>query len=934
MEERLSNHLDSLIREQLRARLAEWSARNFRDLERWKETENSVLYYFEFNQQKYVIKNFKRKELFDVELSAFVGLAHTNRICEKIFDSTELPNYQSQDFPGPYFLVKPYFDRVMHREHDFFRLLDRAAQQADISYQFLSKGWRDLDGDFKNDAIDPSGRVIRFDLDGAQPNWMQIRKFYPGYQGVQAQKDRKDIRDLYERLLSLDAELISLAIRLSRLFLDLPPTEWTLLTQIQTHGETGKSDGSSRQHGSRWHRIKSRLWDDEPTTSSLAKSNGLSGLREEWLKLWLSKIPSEPTTTLRGLNEAELTMLSILLFHLISQREPKFTDVKDLYFSLLLFLSAALHHRASAKSGESISQAVDQLTELKSFIPKHESPAPAPPKPAGRTSESNLLPSVSWIHDGKSWAATQKEGGRQCEDLVLELEGKGCPIYVLADGATRANGARAIEIVEEVAQSWAVKLIGASAEQTQWLFGDLAEEIHNRLLAEGYAGNSQCETTLLLAALCSNENPPAIVLGRWGNSKFLITYENESAIRQRVAILRERDSPSLGAWGRESPRMQPVKILKLNSVGKYHVRAFSDGVKEVVHPELLGDKGIVDLVRTAETWDKDYPTIGTDDWAIAGFDVSVSRPGNIVTVKSDAQSPPPTPQGDVLPDIKNVEWKRFELSGSARDFWRLELGANSQLYALSQYSVIKQVLGDIPQQIGGPEKEIHPHPSGTPAYSRMSIRRPVIIQNQLRADREQAGYFSKKWWREVGWIWSIAIVALVIFCLSIWYWRSEDQSNETKNSRESSVNSKVENTGVQTEPDFDSEQQRSLYNSLKANRSYVINKLPVGASINAPIFDAALKDLASVLRQTEWSVVVEVHTDKTGRGTEERRREVNLRTSEQRSNALEDKFIRNSPNLLPRVKFVGLGEFQPHVPLERTQDDRNLNRRIVIRRAS
>src|SRR3712207_2655809 len=81
------------------------------------------------------------------ELSALEALSHTGRVCPVVVSSKHLPASLQEGFAGPYFIMKPFYGRVLDRvTPGKLRLLEWAAQEADISNKLLRAGWRDLDG--------------------------------------------------------------------------------------------------------------------------------------------------------------------------------------------------------------------------------------------------------------------------------------------------------------------------------------------------------------------------------------------------------------------------------------------------------------------------------------------------------------------------------------------------------------------------------------------------------------------------------------------------------------------------------------------------------------------------------------------------------------------------------------------------------------------
>lgn len=930
MEENYSLWEELTAEEPFRARLKEFVARRFSGLDVLQRTDTCTVYYCEIDEQKYVIKEFKEKDSFEVELCAFIGLAQTSRICELLFDSTKLPDYWSETFDGPYFLVKQYFDRVMEHDQNIFRLLDKAAQEVDISDQLLVRGWRDLDGNVKNDAIDQTGRLVRFDLDGAQPNWAHIRKFNPAYHGAQAQKDRTEIRRFNERLLSQEAELISLAVRLSRLFLEVSPADWSLLNKIQAPEKAEPVQQEEQSKKANWaRRLLSRLgWKHDQNAS---KGNGeteaiQSCLRDQWLHQWEEGLAGNESHW-NSLSKPEARFLGAIMYQLLSQEEPRFANLRDLYCSLLLVLAAVLERRQTTIPPADLSRLLDQLRELTQLTQRPRSvPPTAPHTRKRRPSIPNPQSHAIWSFGGQSWTATQKQSNWQGQDLVLELASGSKLIFVLADGASGANGAKAIALAQEVCEAWARRLENGSSEQTQQAFADLAQEIHQRLIERSYTSRSSWETTLLLGALYPQEVPPTVVIGRWGNTNYVITYEDLNGQRQRVSV-RDRDSGLLGAPSRESPREQPVRVLKLTHSGTYRLRAFTDGVKEVVHPELSGEKSIGDLISEAGNWPLLHPQIGVDDWSIAGVDVSVSGRDQGTGTPPPLAPPPPAKA------FKTIEADQFKLSRAALSFWRRAIGSDPDLHVLAEYSLIGQVIGSI--SLSKPPIEI-----GERSRPLVGLATPPLTTKQITAARQTKTATlpierqrSKKWRSRGGLRWTFLIIAIIIIAVLAWYfWPPADKQNTKQQTNVQSERAQSKDPRVELR--FETKQQNNLFNSLRnVGGTYEKNNLPVGASIGRPDFDELIQDLATVLSQTRWAVVVEVHTDRTGKGDEGQRRTLNQSISRKRADALAHRLQEAYPDVASQLKFEPMGEIEPKVEIERTDVDRGLNRRIVIRRA-
>jgi outer membrane protein OmpA-like peptidoglycan-associated protein len=499
----------------------------------------------------------------------------------------------------------------------------------------------------------------------------------------------------------------------------------------------------------------------------------------------------------------------------------------------------------------------------------------------------------SLSYDGGSWNATRK-GPEECEDLVLNLSCESHPIFVLADGASGAGGKQAIQIVSEVSQEWVKTFSPKSQIETEKQLNDLLAQIQKRLVERG---RYQYQTTLVLIALCPDAMPtPVALLARFGNSDWLITYENEAKGMQEFTST-SRESATLGTRKAGDEIDQQWNYFSFDGAGTYRLRAFSDGVAGKALDCLASRMSITDIVKDAGNWNKYIEQIGDDDWAVGGFDVVVTRKAS----GSAQSSPPPPKQDDVLARLKQIEPGRFSLSRPAPAFWKWALGFDAKLNLLVDYPIISRVVGPVKVAVASPNHQEQV------ATKRSRWNQAVGMVNRGREKRKLiAG----------GALTLILLFAIVIYALR--------PASETSSPAPEPPNERVERRTNALR--FETAQQQSLYEALQDGRNYTIYDWPQGWTLREAEFHGLILGLSKVLAETRWKVIIEVHTDQTGAN------QVNQTVSNQRAMELRDLLLQTGLVGPEQISAEGKGESQPIVKQEISNANKAQNRRIIVRR--
>src|SRR3712207_1371898 len=359
--------------------------RNFRD-PRLEDApvagvRDTTIYFYPRNptpgQQKYTIKKFARvrpgeggeppnhtgRDRFLRELSALEVLSPTGRVCPVVVSSKHLPASLQEGFAGPYFIVKPFYGRFLDRvTPGKLRLLEWAAQEADISDKLLRAGWRDLDGNPGNDALCEDGRIVRVDLDGVHPTWASAARYNDMYHAPHHSSACYRMRAHHRELTLEEAEVDSLAIRLCRLFLSEEGTTWEDVNRILAlkHRDPLLKRflaGLGLEVEVRRKRRRATLPTERGRRLTRGSARREARLRKKWLRLWLDRTSHKEPTPF-ALTASEATLVGRLFFKLLSTSGHGLS-LSDLYYSFMLLALAAFKHRR-----ESISRPSSQLENI------------------------------------------------------------------------------------------------------------------------------------------------------------------------------------------------------------------------------------------------------------------------------------------------------------------------------------------------------------------------------------------------------------------------------------------------------------------------------------------------------------------------------------------------------------------------------------------
>ncbi len=259
------------------------------------------------------------------------------------------------------------------------------------------------------------------------------------------------------------------------------------------------------------------------------------------------------------------------------------------------FLMNALRYRAKALAMLDVNS--NKLCQIKSELP--------PRQPAARDTDQFDL---KWMFSGGSWAATRKGKDWRCEDLTLSCFDNAVPTLLLADGAANANGIHAVNIVREIYEQWQNDFVPVGENEVEESLSMLIHNIHKRLLKMSYETGTAYETTLVVGAIYINKFTPFALLTRFGNSGYIVTYQEDRSEPVIKASSETKASPlSLGSRNL-NPKQDFVKI-PLNKEGILICNYIS----------------IEDLVMNSGNWSNEFNYIGNDDWSIAGFDIVVRK---------------------------------------------------------------------------------------------------------------------------------------------------------------------------------------------------------------------------------------------------------------------------------------------------------------------
>lgn len=831
---------------------------------------------------KYVLKKFGRMENFERELAALESLRHTGRVYDLIFSSRDLDEYRGGE-TGPYFVVKREYVGLLKNERNPIKLLERAAQEVDISRVFLSQGWRDLDGNFENDAVDKN-KVVRIDLDSAHPLWADASKADEGYRtpsDVSAYSKVSEHQNILNQFKD-EEELNSLAIRLSRLFLDLGYPDCEEVLSLR--------DGNWRE------RLKARLL-PLPDLSEKRKRRVRDGWMEHWAKLAVGRW---------ALTRDEAKLLGLLFFKILSDPEHGLT-LSDLHQSLMLLNVAALQLRHKLLKVdprlEELRTLVLELREHERFIP----PPPDVPKKADGSAPA-VVHELRHALGGNSWAGVKKGTDRVGEDLVLLPEAGRPPVILLADGASTAGGSEAIRVVRSVYSDWVGNVSLKNFSECQKSIEGLVNSIHRELLNR----TERCETTLVIMALIEDPVRPSAVFARFGNSSYVLTREKLTAdpageggeFRRILHSIEKRETQMLGAAGFTPHPLNEIVAMLLEEGYRYRLRAFSDGVEGEARNQITARADILELVEQAGQWHKTIEEVGHDDWAVAGFDVVVAR-SDISTAHDEKQAAHvPGEAPDPLERLGRVVPAMFVLSDKATVFWRQALRDHS-LRVLSEQPLIQEVV-KLPEDGGG---------------------------TAPGSGRDQSGgrVPSMNLWRVCTALIAIGIILAVVIYIA---GRGRDEPPVT--SRLEIPSPTPDRPRPRETPRSLSAQGLKIYQPLGSREKYILSRLPGGTAVDST-FDEFLKGMAEVLATTDWTVLIEVYTDSSGQArTAEERAKVNKAASKKRADNILNKLRELNPNAVRenRVQVEGRGDKGRVIEDDRTEVLRAENRRLVVTRTN
>lgn len=236
---------------------------------------------------------------------------------------------------------------------------------------------------------------------------------------------------------------------------------------------------------------------------------------------------------------------------------------------------------------------------------------------------------ITSIHyAGNAWRSTMKGTDWICEDLVLgyvrHLEDRITGSFILADGASLANGREAIHIVKNAftARPW------NNPGQDALIPGitETVSAMHSSALA------NNAETTLVLCVVLSIADQPILSVIKFGNSNYLITHQPPD--RDRLVWVKGSNLVPLPPIGSVYLHID-TKVIKrflytvpLQRHGTWNMTAFSDGVldgKDKAMELILQYTSLEALVKSAALWDKTTPYFGHDDWSVAGMEIKVEE---------------------------------------------------------------------------------------------------------------------------------------------------------------------------------------------------------------------------------------------------------------------------------------------------------------------
>lgn len=891
------------------------------------QTRSADFYDQKVNEQEVVIKSFgDNRFLFELELTAFETLKSSKRVCDIIFHSRLLPEYEDEDFKGPFFLVKPKFKQIStvteeRKSTEPLVWLERAAQQVEMASTFLYYGWRDMDGNLNNDVVTEGGKLIRFDLDSFMSFWFKPDKFGDMFHTNEDSKLLLEYNRLREGLFSEEAEVKSQVIRLSRYLLDEEKSPWELKNSICALTTSHSSSKAEEE------RYKTR-WIEEWTNALV-----YSGEESPISNLYLSR--------------AEARVLALLFFHILSRHSHGF-KLNDLYMSLMLLELGCLKRRYESLQPESheilykkMAAQLNSLPEVNHFIQEPSSEPPPPPKHEKEaTAPVAQYEILDFEKDGQAWAPDVKGVSHECEDKVLINIEKGMPILLLADGVSGGYGLRAVQVLQEQFDEWIKSLTPGKTESVKKQIMTLIESVHQRLLKIKQDEGLECSTTLVCMALLPDPFNPTLLIVRFGNSAYAVLHDKGGKVRFTLKSAGSTETNPLGTYSLDLNSFQKFEELRLTAEGTFHVRAFSDGVflekPEEAEGLLRKHLDIKSLVSDAAHWQEQLSQVGHDDWSIAGFDFVIKKKDvAMLGAGSDGEE-----RDEILRSIKvldRIDHTRIKFSEEALKVWTQLLSDDPELASLTEYPVINKVIKVTPK----PKLSIWPiakvdnqtqseaivkqetQPDAEPSASGLnneSVLSKLFTDGDIKPDYFVLG--------------AIAVVILIIIFLLF----QIVSSPQTETPRNPTANISAPPVPVQSPPpsrDWSKEQLNpgaaEIARLWETKEGYVLSGLPGGQEVIGEKFEKLITDLSELMGKTYARVIIEVHTDMSGKGSPEQVAQANLKTSENRGKALVDRLIRTKRVTLNQLQIVPKGDTSPAVSPEADENGRLRNRRIVIR---
>jgi hypothetical protein len=876
---------------------------DFKEARQFEGRQDTTFYTFrkEPEGHRYVMKKFPPvmrragsealdyagRDRFMRELTALEALKNTDRVCPVIFSSKDLPQYGRGDFAGPYFIVKREYPHLLRfGQWGQLRLLEWAAQEADISHALLLAGWRDFDGNPTNDALADGGRIIRIDLDGVHPTWASAEKFNDMYHTPHHARLRSLMKTSHAELTQEEAEIDSLAIRISRLLLNEQAEFWALADRILALKHQRRFNSLRRSGPAR------AVYDRE------------GRYREAWTRLWHARtVYKDPSPGF--LLEAEATFTARLFFRILTTAGHGMS-LSDLYFSLMLLDLAVFKRRREELAGygrllEQLESIAGELYEPRRF----RQPVPQPDTEGNRAEAVPLASPTSEAYElvvtagGNAWKGRKKGTDREGDDVVILPLSEEVSVIVLADGATGAGGATAARTVKDVHKRWAQNVSLRNVLDYRRAISDLVSAIHQELLDQRTPEGKTCETTLVVMAIVNNPAAPCALLMRCGNSGYLVTHEGAAgragADPDYFLTSPKESTPMLGSTILDLSKVSLVP-LPLNVEGVYRLRAYSDGIaSNDKEARKLLDKstGIRELVAEAEHWDTMFTEVRDDDWSVAGFDVTVKK-CRFAPAESPPEAPPVLKSESALESLDLIDPAKFIFSHAAANFWHDALN-NKDLEVLKGYPLIGEVLARYPK----PAK--------------------VVTQKQIG----RTGRLGRRFYVTTAAIFLIIVAAVG---LKVYLGRVPPPQRQVINA----MPTPTPNPPPPRPPRL-SNDAAEIYRELISKGGIILGDQPAGADITKDPLKSDLISLKEILDSTSLRLRIEVHTDLTGSGSADKVKEDNQRTSELRADKISKALGCEEGTAAGRCRAVGRGQEIPII-LGRSEEANKKNRRLVVTR--